>query len=828
MRMPRARSPFLAALCALLLLLTGVPARAVAAEPHRLAPQSGPWQLTMAASDTELQVDLTNPDIARIPSGLLLTWLDELTPAGPLSDTFKRNVQDHPVSMGVSQADLNAWVDFDGRVQIVGQTISVIVPVDSAQTAASWWQKLVAGIVGYLTQLAIRVSCYAFFIEGAPLAGPVCAGLGAFTGTMVYNAIVIFVDHKQADPKQWAEALGYSVVAAAGAVAWESGLNDFAKTQMRPLFEKYRASIGEMAGRAGGWIKESMKDALYWLATKLDEFTTYVSDAFVSAGEALFGRSSLPGTLKVMVVGDSMSQGHEGDYTWRYRLWQWFMDQHVSVDFVGPYYGTREPDGAAPPSPPRMQGQTEVDSLAVNAAGRYAAAAAPFDSSHFSVWGRQAAQDKDQIRQQVATYQPDLLLVGLGFNDMGWFVSGPEGTLASMKSLVDNARAAKPDVRFALANVPQRTRIGGRDDLPVNTDRYNAMLAAAIPAWSTANSPVKLVDWRGNYSCEVGGCPAGYDGLHPNALGEFQIAHAFEKTLHDGYGIGASVPAVPTTVPWRPTPVPGGVTATGSEIGFTVTWDPVFGAFGYTVRHRLVGAATWNELHVASNRYDNAWVADGQRWEAQVRTDNGDGVSAWSPVVGATVHPQTAPGPSKIVTHATATGVDVSWTAPTGDHTSSIQRYGVLTYDQDTPGAFVNGVGVAGTSAHIDGLIPGHRYVVAVESWNAAGGGLPSGAPPVLIGGGTPPAPTNLRVTSVDPTTVQLTWDGSAQAAGYRVAVRNINGGAVTYEESAGTSHGIAFLFPGVWNYEFCVTAVNGDAQSGRSNCVIAPRPAGS
>lgn len=35
--------------------------------------------------------------------------------------------------------------------------------------------------------------------------------------------------------------------------------------------------------------------------------------------------------ISVMVVGDSITQGHEGDWTWRYRLWQWFNDQGVEV-----------------------------------------------------------------------------------------------------------------------------------------------------------------------------------------------------------------------------------------------------------------------------------------------------------------------------------------------------------------------------------------------------------------------------------------------------------------------------------------------------------------
>jgi lysophospholipase L1-like esterase len=536
--------------------------------------------------------------------------------------------------------------------------------------------------------------------------------------------------------------------------------------------------------------------------------------------------------LKVMVVGDSMTQGHEGDWTWRYRLWQWFTSRHVAVDFVGPYTGTKSPDAPAAPSLPPLQGETPAAPAPPDTSGAYAAGAQTFDSDHFAVWGRQAYQDKDLIRQQVATYHPDLLLVGLGFNDMGWFVSGPDGTLASMKTLVDQARAANPDIRFALANVPQRTSIGGREDLPRNTDTYNQMLADAIPSWSTSRSPVALVDWRGNYSCETGGCPAGYDGLHPNALGEYQIAQAFERTLHDSYRLGSDVPAVPADIAARPTPVPGKVAATSTPGGVTVTWDAVFGALGYTVRSRLSGATTWNESRASANRFDTTWTTDGQQWEYQVRTDNGDQLkSGWSPTVTATAHPQTSPPPVGIVTHATATGVDVAWGQPTGNYTDTIDRYQIITYDKDTPGAYVGGTAVKGKSVHIDGLTPGHHYVIAVATWNAAGGGMPGVARPVTIGAGTPPAPTGLQVTSTDPTTVQLTWNGSSQAAGYRIWIRNINNGSQsTADENIVESspYGVAYLFPGVWNYEFCITAVNGAAESGKSNCVVAPRPAGS
>ncbi len=289
------------------------------------------------------------------------------------------------------------------------------------------------------------------------------------------------------------------------------------------------------------------------------------------------------------------------------------------------------------------------------------------------------------------------------------------------------------------------------------------------------------------------------------------------------------MPDVPRTAPARPAPAVPGPVAESVPTGIKVTWQPVFGARGYRVRSRIVGAAQWNETPVATNRFDTTWTADGVNWEYQVRTDNGgDGRSAWSPTVSAVAHPQTAAPPEKIVTRATATGIDVSWEPAKGPYTDDIDRYEVITWDRDTPGAFIQSKAVRGTSLHVDGLKPGHRHVVAVVTWNDVGGGLPGGARPVTVGAGTPPAPTDLTIRSVDPATVHLDWKGSPEAAGYRVWVRNnYTGGDFTADEyiSDTTDRGIAFLVPGNWNYDFCVTAVNGAAESGRSNCVSLPKP---
>ncbi|WP_157515000.1 hypothetical protein [Nocardioides sp. J54] len=45
--------------------------------------------------------------------------------------------------------------------------------------------------------------------------------------------------------------------------------------------------------------------------------------------------------LRVMVVGDSISQGFGGDSTWRYWFWREARRQGVAIDFVGPDRGFR-------------------------------------------------------------------------------------------------------------------------------------------------------------------------------------------------------------------------------------------------------------------------------------------------------------------------------------------------------------------------------------------------------------------------------------------------------------------------------------------------------
>ncbi|KAE8347220.1 hypothetical protein BDV24DRAFT_146767 [Aspergillus arachidicola] len=263
---------------------------------------------------------------------------------------------------------------------------------------------------------------------------------------------------------------------------------------------------------------EVMEDTLQMVTAIRDTIKTD-SDSGITVN-GLIGRDN---ALRVIIVRDSMTQGQDGDYTWRYRIWQWFKEQGVAVDLVGPYTGTVQPDHPAAPAPPALYGQKQLPGK-------------PKTSDCYAA----AAVDKGLIQDVLSAYPADFMLLMLGFNDMEWFYSDAEGTLDSIYTLVSNARSVNPKLKFAIANVPQRSFIGGREDLPVSTNIFNALLRNAIAEWSTGNSPISLVKLLENYDCEPSGCPAGYDGLHPTAI-EYQIVRAFALTLVEYFKIGSSV-----------------------------------------------------------------------------------------------------------------------------------------------------------------------------------------------------------------------------------------------------------------------------------------------
>ncbi|KAG0647297.1 hypothetical protein D0Z07_7096 [Hyphodiscus hymeniophilus] len=329
-----------------------------------------------------------------------------------------------------------------------------------------------------------------------------------------------------------------------------------------------------------------------------------------------------PGAISMMVVGDSLSQGFEGDHTWRYRLWEWFNSQRLAVDFVGPFMGTRPqavPGTIGEVTIPEPLGLPPTGS-AITTGGYAVDIGLDFNPRHFSAAGRAIWNVPELISAMVKRYDPDYLLVLLGYNDLAWHFQTKDGNevLSTMEEVLMQARAAKPNLKFAIGDVPQRMPIF--EDLPNRTDYYNKLLSEAIPRWSTETSPVELVHMRELYRCENDKCPAAFDGLHPSALGEYQIAQAFSRALVRGFTLGATELAVPAYIPPRPSSIPRNLRAVAGLDGINVTWSAVYGAKEYEVQSRLVGEQNWTLWpSIQESRFHTPWV-NGKLVEMEYKT----------------------------------------------------------------------------------------------------------------------------------------------------------------------------------------------------------------
>jgi len=208
--------------------------------------------------------------------------------------------------------------------------------------------------------------------------------------------------------------------------------------------------------------------------------------------------------VRILILGDSVTQGSVGDWTWRYRLWQHFADAGVAVDFVGPSRdlldrstNTYVPDGYLDPD---------------------------FDQDHAGRWGNALGFPAFSVDDLVATYQPDVLVELLGVNDLHGLGASVEDVDRELGELVAAARQQRPDVSVVLGAL-------GSDWIP-QVPEFNAQLPAVAAQLDSSGSRV-VAAAAPHLVREVDT----YEFVHPSATGEVKIAAEMADALA-GLGIG--------------------------------------------------------------------------------------------------------------------------------------------------------------------------------------------------------------------------------------------------------------------------------------------------
>jgi hypothetical protein len=221
--------------------------------------------------------------------------------------------------------------------------------------------------------------------------------------------------------------------------------------------------------------------------------------------------------MRFMFVGDSMTIGRAGDYTWRFRMWQ-----HLSASFGGPY---------AIVGPRTELYDTTTDTLVSHG---YASPAFPADARrHLAGWGEGWLHMAPLIRETVAAQKADTLLVSLGLIDLGFYTDSTQ-TALNAREFITRARAANPCVRMVLLPVIPNIRALSDAPFAAECDRFNELLAKAVADLDTAASPILLASTPSSYDIHRDT----YDGTHPGPSGEHKLAAAFAGAMHQTWGLG--------------------------------------------------------------------------------------------------------------------------------------------------------------------------------------------------------------------------------------------------------------------------------------------------
>ncbi|QCR23602.1 GDSL-type esterase/lipase family protein [Pontibacter sp. SGAir0037] len=220
------------------------------------------------------------------------------------------------------------------------------------------------------------------------------------------------------------------------------------------------------------------------------------------------------GQSRIVCIGNSITQGNQNTYSYRYFLWKKLLDIDADFKFVG----SLNQNNNGNPEWPAYAGKT-------------------FDSAHEGRWGWSTKQalyghednkEEGTLDQWLQGYVPDIVLLHFGTNDMFRNHSIP-ATLDNLREIIAKVRGRNARAVILLAQlIPANPETVGPQQAEniVNLNKEIPALAAEL---NTADSPVVLVDQHSGFDPTPG--KDTYDGVHPNASGEEKMAEKWLQVV---------------------------------------------------------------------------------------------------------------------------------------------------------------------------------------------------------------------------------------------------------------------------------------------------------
>lgn len=213
--------------------------------------------------------------------------------------------------------------------------------------------------------------------------------------------------------------------------------------------------------------------------------------------------------VRVMPLGDSITEGGPRSGKWRFPLWE----KLTAAGYFITYVGSRSTE-------------TRIGQIL-----------------HEGYGGKNVQFLADQLDKSFPSPAPDIVLLHAGHNNDSAEAPVP-AMLAATERIIASSRAANPHVIVLLAQVIPSLKLPKYSCLP----EFNAALPALAARLSTPDSPVIVVDHATGFDPATDTLD---DRVHPNASGAAKITDRWFEALTKILPPPAPPPAAPEIVPYK-------------------------------------------------------------------------------------------------------------------------------------------------------------------------------------------------------------------------------------------------------------------------------------
>jgi len=293
-----------------------------------------------------------------------------------------------------------------------------------------------------------------------------------------------------------------------------------------------------------------------------------------------------PSPVRILLTGDSLTQGSDGDFTWRYRLWHFLSG--VPVDFVGPRDDLFDQD--------------------TQSHGCHLYADPAFDPDHAAVSGTAFLVAPYSAEELISTYHPSVVVQAAGINDLVWLQRPPAAVAADAGEFVRRARSVDADVDVILVPLPQFWF--------AQVIEYNRLLRDVAARLDTPTSRVIAAQTDQGIALSVDT----YDLVHLASTGEVTFAAAVADAL-SSLGIGSPPPRPLPRVPNGPRQV-AEISVRAGVRSFVLTWtDPPGGSAEYAWIRDTTAKRAWRRLPfpLLGGRFVRRGLVPGHRYAIRLQ-----------------------------------------------------------------------------------------------------------------------------------------------------------------------------------------------------------------